>query len=136
MYDNLFDNYYQKQALTGYGIEPTFHKGAIFQRGHGSFGSVFKSILNAAKPLVKSAGKYAARTALETAGNIGSDLIEGKNFQESASANARQAFEDLKGDVGGFVKRKLSYKRGKKRPNVVVKRQSPRKKRSKASRFL
>ena len=133
MYDNLFLNYYEKQALAGYGIEPTFHKGSIFQKGHGAFGSIFKSILKAAKPLVKSAGKYVARTALDTAGNIGRDLIEGKSLKESASANAREAFENMKGDIGNFVRKKLSYKNGRKR---TVKRKTLGKKRSKQSGFL
>ena len=94
-----------------------------------------ESILNAAKPLVKSAGKYAARTALETAGNIGADLIEGKNLRESAASNARLALEDLKSDTGNFIRNKLNFRNGRKRARPV-KKKNPRKKVSKHSRYL
>ena len=45
---------------------------------------------------MKSAGKYAARTALDTGGNILADVIDGKNLRESASANSKEVFEDMK----------------------------------------
>ena len=70
---NPYLEYYSNQA--GSGI--TGFEGYKYQRGHGFFGNLFKTIL---LPL----GKYLGKKALSTGVAIGGDIVNGENFRNSA----------------------------------------------------
>ena len=80
--------YWLDQVRTGRGGGMIYYRGSRMQRGHG-----LASILgNLAKsPLVRKGLAYAAKTALNTGGDIISNLASGQNFKSAAKAGfARQ----------------------------------------------
>ena len=87
-----------------------FH-GARIQRGYG-LGSFFKSIACVAVPLVKRDINAIGQKAIETAVNVGHDVLAGKNVKEAAKNRGRQAVNDLaeqgvnniKGQIGEVPK--------------------------------
>src|SRR6267154_1218975 len=92
--------YYKNQAGLGQphpGIS-TF-RGPVYQRGNG-LGSIFSSLWRAITPLFKNEG---VRSALRTAGtsalttglNVGSDILEGRNFSQSLKRRAGATGADL-----------------------------------------
>ena len=136
--NDIFYNYYKQQALRGYGIENTFRRSPIFQRGSGLsgsgiFSSILKSVVNTSKPLLKKAGKYVIKKGVKTASNITNDLLSGMSLKESASKNARKTLEKTKDDVAHMIRKKLHYSNGK--PKRHIKRIT-RKKISNKTRFL
>ena len=89
------------------------------QRGYG-LGSFFKSIAHVAVPLVKRDVNAIGQKAIETAVNVGHDVLEGKNVKEAAKNRGRQAVNDLakqgvnniKGQIGGGPERKRKSQQG------------------------
>lgn len=87
-----------------------FHQGADFQRGRG-FGSLFSGLFRSLVPIAK-AGANIGRRVLKSdfvrnlssqalnvgkdmVKNIAADVIEGKNFQESAENNINYAKKNI-----------------------------------------
>ena len=66
------------------------YTGARFQKGHG-LGSVFGSVLRAALPTLKTAGKKVLKTGLETGVGIATDALKGKNIKTAARQRVTQA---------------------------------------------
>ena len=106
--------YYLKNggALAGF-------RGARIQRGYGLV-SFFKSIARVAVPLVKRGINAIGQKAVETAVNVGHDVLAGKNVKEAAKNRGRQAVNDLakqgvnniKGQIGGGPERKRKSQQG------------------------
>ena len=94
-------------------------RGARTQRGYG-LGSFFKSIACVAVPLVKRGVNAIGQKAVETAVNVGHDVLAGKNMKEAVKNKGRQAVNDLakqgvnniKGQIGGGPERKRKSQQG------------------------
>ena len=69
-------------------------RGARMQLGYG-LGSFFKSISRVALPLVKRGINAIGQKAVETAVNVGHEVLAGKNVEEVAKNRGRQAVNDL-----------------------------------------
>ena len=78
----------------------------IFQKGSG-LGSVLASIGRIALPTLKKLGGYAARKALNFAGDTANDVVAGRNIGQSMRKNADALLENVKFDAS----RKLNMKR-------------------------
>ena len=78
----------------------------IFQKGSG-IGSVLASIGRIALPTLKKLGGYAARKALNFAGDTANDIVSGRNISQSMRKNADALLENVKFDAS----RKLNMKR-------------------------
>ena len=99
-------------ALAGFRV-------ARIQRGYG-LGSSLKSIARVAVPLVKRGINAIGQKAIETAVNVGHDVLEGKNVKEAAKNRGRQTVNDLekqgvnniKGQIGGGPERKRKSQQG------------------------
>ena len=108
---------YYLRNQTG-GTLPGFH-GARIQRGYG-LGSFFKSIARVAIPLVKKGVNALGKKAVETAVNVGQDVLEGKSVKQAVASRGRQAVNDLakqgvdniKRQIGGGSKRKRTNQPG------------------------
>ena len=76
--------YWLEQVKTGRGPGVVFYKGSRFQKGHGlasilgSIGGIIKS------PIVRRGLAYAAKTALNTGGDVISNLASGQDFKTAA----------------------------------------------------
>lgn len=100
-------NYYLRQAhgLNQHGSGSlSYYSGQRIQRGHG-IGNIFSSIFRAIRSFfpavvstVKSAlptvAKTVGRHALQTAVNVGTDLLAGKTVEESAKQRASEGFKN------------------------------------------
>ena len=83
-------------------------------------GSFFKSIARVVVPLVKRGINAIGQKAIETAVNVGHDVLEGKNVKVAAKNRGRQAVNDLakqgvnniKGQIGGGAVRKGKSQQG------------------------
>jgi hypothetical protein len=133
--ESVYYRYYLNQAGYGYAHPniATF-KGPIYQRGNG-LGSVFSSLWKSITPLFKSttfqkALKSAGNQALRTGYNVGSDLLEGKNFGQSVKQRALESGEAFLNELTGSGR-----KRGRKRKRATkAKAAAPKAKRRKTSR--
>lgn len=76
---------------TGSGI---YFKGPPIQRGNGIF-----DFLRGPIPILRKAGKYLGGKALELAAKVGSDLVKGKSFKESALSRLKETGSEIKQDV-------------------------------------
>ena len=100
------------------GSLPGFH-GARIQRGYG-LGSFFKSIARVAIPSVKKGVNALGKKAVETAVNVGQDVLTGKSVKEAVRRRGRQAVNDLakegvnniKRQIGGGSKRRQKNQTG------------------------
>ena len=125
---NLLRNYYRSQVQYGRGV-PDIYSGSSLQIGHG-FGDILSSITKFAKPFLKKGLKKLGKSALNTGANILGDVIDGKNFKNSAKKRTAQQFEKLKHEsvqnlknvLGGKIaipptikKRKTNIKKVKKK---------------------
>ncbi len=107
-----------------------FH-GARIQRGYG-LGSFFKSIVRVALRLVKKGVNAIGKKAMETAVNVGQDVLAGKSVKQAVTSRGRQAVNDLakqgvnnvKHQIGGGSKRKRINQSG---PSKCLKTGSQRK---------
>jgi len=101
--------------------------GKAGQRGHG-IGSVLGSLGRIALPFLKGIGSYLGRRALSTGVDIGTDLLSGKSFKQSAKTRLSEGARGIVGDVvnklqsGSGRKRKRQTKKeckkGKRRKTV------------------
>jgi len=102
---NPYLEYYSNQA--GSGI--TGFQGYKYQRGHGFFGNLFRTIL---LPL----GKYLGKKALSTGVAIGGDILKGDNFKTSSKRRLLSAGESIVSDTLDKMKKINSQEgKGKKR---------------------
>lgn len=118
-----------------------YHYGNPYQHGQGLgniFGGLIKRFIPAAKSFLKtSAGQVIKDVALNTASNLASDIIQGKNVKESAVSNLTNA----KNEIGNYITKKINnpieenssnnnYKksRPKKRKNIAYKTNQKRRK--------
>lgn len=92
---NPYTNYYLNQAGSGL----SGFSGNRYQRGHGFFGKLFSSA-------VLPALKFLGRQALSTGVGVAEDVLEGKNFKESAK---RRAIESGRATARAAVKRAKDY---------------------------
>lgn len=77
----ILRKYYLNQVRTGRGPGAVFYRGSRMQRG-GSFGSILTSIMKS--PMVRKGLAYGAKTALNTAGDVISNLSRGDNFKTAS----------------------------------------------------
>ncbi len=112
--------YYQNQA--GYGDNPPLqtYKGSAYQRGYG-IGSIFSNLIRGITPLFKSTfGRQAASKLVNAGLNISNDLLEGKNFNESAKLRFKETGAALLDDAVSALRNNQSgsgFKRKRKRSN-------------------
>jgi hypothetical protein len=89
---------YFKRQLEGNAQYPVF-RGLRYQRGYG-LGGVFRKLFRYIVPFVKEHGvpllKTVGKTALNSATNLATDALDGKNIKESAKQRLKETFEDLK----------------------------------------
>src|SRR5688572_27996767 len=83
---SLFEDYYVNQAG---GSLPVF-QGSRRQRKHG-FGSVLSGLFSSAVSMLKRIGKQ----ALTTGAHIASDMLGGKNFNDSSRTRVRQGINSF-----------------------------------------
>jgi len=70
--ENHWNSYYCQQAGNGYAV----YIGLKYQRGNGFFGKIFKKL--------RPALKYLGKEGLQTLSNIGREIIDGDNLEETA----------------------------------------------------
>ena len=70
-----------------------FH-GARMQRGYG-IGGIFKILARYAIPLFKQGAKVVDKRALQTATEVGQDVLQGKNVKEAFKSRGKQAASEL-----------------------------------------
>ena len=133
--ERVWANYYTNQALQhGGGFI-----GVPYQRGAG-LGSLFGSIFRAILPVAKSVGKAVGRQALSTATGIGSDILAGKNFKESAKTRGRAAAANLLNKAAVKINqsgRGLGVRRTRKRKATAApSRQKPKRARKPAKKTI
>jgi hypothetical protein len=95
----------------GGGINPFI--GYRYQRGSG-FGNVLKSLFRFILPVAKSAGKAVGLQALETGGQLASDIAEGKDIQSSLKRRGRTAASKLVTKAAKRIVRKIQTGKGRK----------------------
>jgi hypothetical protein len=83
-------------------------RGARMQRGYG-IGGIFKSLARYAIPLFKQGAKVVGKRALQTATEVGQDVLQGNNvkeaFKSQKSCRKRcQGCNDRKGSQKGYKK--------------------------------
>ena len=80
--------YWLEQVRTGRGAGMVFYRGSRMQKGHG-LASILGGIVKS--PMVRKGLAYAAKTALNTGGDLISNLASGQDFKTAASSSfARQ----------------------------------------------
>lgn len=117
---SLFTDYYVNQA----GGELPVFQGSRGQRGHG-FGSILSGLFRSAVPMLKRIGKQ----ALTTGAHIASDMLGGKDFNESARARVRQGInsflppdDDVSEQTGSGRARRVSKRKRTTKRKKNVKR--------------
>jgi hypothetical protein len=115
-----YADYYSLQA--GNGIAG--FQGLKYQRGHGFFGSLFRQVL---KPLAK----YLGRKALSTGVDIGSDILQGENFKESAKKRLKTTGRSMVDDAIERVKTFAQTGKGCKRVKTLCQTGKRRKRKTK-----
>lgn len=105
---SFYEDYYKQQVGNGLAV----FRGATVQRGHG-IGGFFSSLLKGALPMIKAGAKTLGKQLLKTGMDITSDVIEGKNFKDSAkdrfSESGQQMVKRISSMMGnGKRKRKTS----------------------------
>jgi hypothetical protein len=70
------------------------YRGARFQRGY-EIGGIFKSLARYAIPLFKKGVKVVGKIALQTATEVGQDVLQGKNVKESVKTNGGDVVKDF-----------------------------------------
>ena len=81
---------YIEDPNTQWGGTFDVYRNSPYQRGAG-LGSIFKSLWRLVVPLAKSVGKTVGKQALKTGARVGSDLLDGKNFEESVTERVNAA---------------------------------------------
>ena len=132
---NPYIAYYENQAGTGI----AGFQGIRYQRGHGFFGSIFRTVL---KPLAKYLGKRALSTGVDK----GSDYLQGEDLKTSIKkrlkATGNTIFDDAinkavklkqKGNGKKRKKKQTRKKKNKKRkqPKKSIKKKKKTTKKSK-----
>ena len=75
--------YWLNQLKTGRGGVRIYYRGSRMQRGHG-LGTILGDIVHS--PLVKKGLAYAAKTALDTGGDIISNIAAGQDLKTAATS--------------------------------------------------
>ena len=144
--ENKYITYYVDQAGSGLAV----FEGNQYQRGHGFFSSLFQNII---KPL----GRYLGRAALTTGVNVGSDLLQGENLQETLKKQSKVTSKKMLNDsitraqkfaqtgTGGRERRRKKVNKTKvvksikkkpiKKKRTVRKKKSSKKRSKKPSKF-
>lgn len=84
--------------------------GPPIQRGYGIFGDLFRQTI----PILKDAGKYLGKKALNLTKDIGTDVLSGKSVKDSIKSRLKDVGSEIKSDVirkiqsGEGIKRKYS----------------------------
>ena len=127
---NHLRQYYQEQSMTGRGGSTVYFKGSRMQKGSG-IGSILGKIIKS--PFVKKGLKYLTKTGLSTAGDVITDLMDGKSLKEASRSNIsrqvevqkKKAIQKLKKMVNPPIRGSTSKNRTRKR----IKRGKPGRKR-------
>ena len=101
------EQYYLTTSITGLGATP-FVEGTIFSKGRG-FGSIFRSVVKAVTPFIKSAvrtiapiakktGKYILKQGLNTVADTAADMLQGDSAAEALKNNAEATLENMRYD--------------------------------------
>ena len=85
-------SYYPTFVQSGSGL-PAFRGGSM-QRGYG-IGGMFKGLLRAAAPKLKSFGKQIGKTALKTGLQTFGDVISGESLKTAVKRRAKENFKQL-----------------------------------------
>jgi len=129
---NPYEDYYLNQAGNGLaGFE-----GDRYQKGSGFFSSIWKFLASGAKLL--------GRKFLGHAADLGSDMLKGEDFKESAKKRLKLAGKDVLNEAveraksfaqkGNGRRRKRRTKRSKKKPKTKRKTSSKKKKTTKSKK--
>jgi hypothetical protein len=94
------------------------------QKGRG-IGSLLRSIVKIASPLVKRGAKVVGKTALRTGSQILSDVASGANLKEAARARSLQNLAELRDStisqlIGKKRKRNTTTTKVKKRKRLII----------------
>lgn len=123
-----YTDYYINQA----GGNPPVYYGRQSQQGHG-LGSILGSLGRIALPFIKSIGGFLGRKALHAGVGIGSDILEGKNWKDSALTRFKSAGRDVMSEVGKRLQQQGS---GRKRKRCCGKKKKKSTKRRKINTAL
>ena len=80
-----YHNYYVNQAGRGFGV----FEGSTIQRGHG-IGNLLRGLAKSTLPLLKQGEKRLGKQLLNTGVGIVKDVMDGRNFSDSARENFKQ----------------------------------------------
>ena len=84
---NALRKYYLNQVKTGRGGGMVYYRGSRMQKGHG-LGSILGSIVRS--PLIRKGLTYAAKAALNTGGDIISNIAAGQDLKTAATGGFRK----------------------------------------------
>ena len=93
--------YWLNQLKTGRGGVRVYYRGSRMQRGHG-LGTILGDIVRS--PLVKKGLAYAAKTALDTGGDIISNIASGQDFTTAAKSGFRKQRDTQKRKAINVIK--------------------------------
>ena len=85
---------YEKYYLSQVGHGMPYFSGARIQQGYG-LGNFFSSIAKSVLPLVKSRAKAIGKQVLQSGVDFASDVLSGKNAQQTAIDGAKAAGSNL-----------------------------------------
>ena len=105
---------YISHYLTGSG--GVYVESKPFIRGGSKFTDVLGRIGRAALPIMKTAGSYIGKRALNLLADTGSDILSGKNVGESFQKNAKAAAENIRFDLAQKINSRKRKKTVKKPP--------------------
>ena len=99
-----WNTYYMDQA--GGGSDYNYFRGDVYQKGRG-LGRMFSNLMKWVSPLVKkhafpkfeSGLKSVGREFLSTAANIATDVVNGRDLEESARDNVNNSIKNVKGRI-------------------------------------
>jgi hypothetical protein len=92
--DAFFENYYRKQHVNGIPV----YLGKRIMRGSG-FGSAFSGLFRRLLPTAKAGAMSLGKRALEAAGGIAEDLLDGRTFKASANKRLKSGSREILDDV-------------------------------------
>lgn len=116
----------------GGGSNYDYFKGNVYQKGYGlggTFKRFFKWIVPIFKrhalPVVHSGLKSVGKEVIESASKIANDLVEGRNFRDSANQNVETSINNLKTKFENNLKGNGLKRRRQLTTNTAIKKFKP-----------
>ena len=90
----------------GGGLDYNYFRGSVYQKGYGlggTFRRFFKWVIPLIKthavPKIESGLKSVGKEILTSAANVATDVVNGKDFKESARDNANNSIKNVKNNI-------------------------------------